>query len=55
MEKIKSVQLLINQFSLIIATIFFVVSCLYKNFWLILIGLGLILYTSDKIKKSKEK
>lgn len=48
-------QLLINEISLVIATIFLIVSAFTKNIYLILLGIIMIGYSSSRIKKLKER
>lgn len=46
-------QLLINEISLMIATIFFIVSVFTKNIYVMIIGFIMIGFSSTKVKKVK--
>ncbi|WP_238884556.1 hypothetical protein [Clostridium sp. YIM B02551] len=46
-------QILINEISLMIATVFLIVAAFQKNIYILLIGLIMIGYSSNKIKKLK--
>jgi hypothetical protein len=48
-------QLLLNEISLMVATLFLIVACFTKAFWLISIGLIMIVYSANKVKKLKEQ
>ncbi|WP_460265132.1 hypothetical protein [Clostridium sporogenes] len=46
-------QLLINEISLMIATIFFIISTFTKNIYIMMLGFVMIGYSSSRIKKVK--
>ncbi|KXG78309.1 hypothetical protein [Thermotalea metallivorans] len=48
-----SKQLLIHQISLATGTVFLILAALAKNFWLVMLGIGMIVYSNNRIKKSK--
>lgn len=47
------IQLVLNEISLMIATIFLISAAFTKNIYIILLGLIMIGYSSSKVKKLK--
>lgn len=46
-------QLLINEISLAVATLFLITSSIAKNIWLVILGFIMIIYSNNRIKKLK--